>query len=298
VSVPATTESAFFNAAHATAFLLVEGPDDERFWLPRVNPRTCQVRPMKGRKAALDQLALARREARPGLVAVLDADFDRLEGVLAEYPDVVWTDLHDLEGIFIASPALEKVLAETASRAKLRSADGEDGAWVRDALLARAVPIGRLRWHSAKQRLDLIFRKREPEGGFKYIDYGAFCRRTTWEMDARALVQEVLDFSQRPQLDVDTLIAGMAALPEVDRWQLCVGHDMVGLLAVGLRTKLGNRNLRIEELQERLRLAFETGHLEATSMYRALREWEARNAPFRVFGGSDLATRVGPGGSV
>lgn len=94
----------------------------------------------------------------------------------------------------------------------------------------------------------------------------------------------VLNFSLKHKLKADDLLARMDELPEIDSLQLCVGHDLVGLLSVGLRSKLGSHNhLKIEDLQERLRLAFEQADLERTDMYRSLRDWEQRNAPYRIF---------------
>ena len=283
VTVPPPTEAEFFNAARPTAFVLVEGGSDERFWLARLDPRACQVRAMGGRDRALAELHTARSEGKGGFVAVLDADFDRLEGMLLDDPDVVWTDLHDLELVLIASPALDipprlrASLASSASTLRPRPCD------VRETLLSRGLGPARLRWLSLREKLALTFRKLAPDGTFRFLEYSAFCDRTTWKLDVTKLVKTVLDFSSQHRLDQQDLLRRMKSLPEVDAWQLCVGHDLLGLLAVGLRSKLGNRNLAIEELQERLRLAFERAHLEATAMFAALRRWEQGNPPFRIF---------------
>lgn len=282
VTVPPPTEAEFFNAARPTAFLLVEGGSDERFWLARVDRRSCQVRAAGSRDKALTELHTVRVEGRGGFVAVLDADFDRLEGTLPEEPDVVWTDLHDLELMLIASPALDKVVVEACSRPKCEKLEAEEGCGVREALLSRGLEPARLRWLSRRDSLALTFRKRSPDGSFRYLDYAAFCDRVKWRLDLAVLVKTVLDFSSQHRIKPQDLVLRMKSLPEADAWQLCVGHDLVGLLSVGLRSKLGNRSISIEDLQERLRLAFERGHLEATGMFAALRRWERANAPFRV----------------
>ena len=283
VTVPPPTEAEFFNAARPTAFLLVEGGSDERFWLARVDSRSCQVRAMRGRDRALAELRTVRAEGKGSFVAALDADFDRLEGTLLDDPDVIWTDLHDLELVLIASPALDKVLVEACSRSKREKLEAEEGCDVREALLSRGLGPGRLRWLSLREKLALTFRKLAPDGTFQFLKYSDFCDRTTWKLDVTELVKTVLGFSSQPLDQQTLLLRRMKSLPEVDAWQLCVGHDLLGLLAVGLRSKLGNRNLAIEELQERLRLAFERAHLEATAMFAALRRWERDNPPFRIF---------------
>ena len=284
VTASPPTEAAFFNAARATTFLLVEGATDERFWAARVDFRACQIRPTGSRDAALATLRTVRTEGKEVFVAVLDADFDRLDGTLPADADVVWTDLHDLETILLASPALDKVLVEVASRAKCRSLEVAEGRTVREALIARGLEMGRLRWVSRRGELSLTFRKAREDGSFNHVDHGKFCDRTTWTLDVAKLVKTVLDFSMDPRTLPADLLSCMKALPAADPWQLCTGHDLVGLLAVGLRHKLGSRKpLSIEDIEERLRLAFEQAHLERTGMFAALRRWELDHVPFRLF---------------
>ncbi len=233
---------------------------------------------MGGRDAALAELERARAERRDGedksdgLVAVLDADWDRLEGSLARHSDVVWTDFHDLDMILIASPALDKLLAEVASRPKLAKAPG-----ARETAIEHAVVVGKLRWASKREGLRLAFRKKNPKDeSFSYLRYASFCDAKTWTLDKKKLVREARNFSQRHDLDERALLDRMARLPPADPMQLCVGHDVVGLLSIGLKSKLGNRSLSIDELEERLRLAFEREHLHGTIMYRDLKAWEER----------------------
>ncbi len=280
--VPPPTEAQFFNAARATAFLLVEGATDERFWLSRVEAHACQVRAVGGREKALEELRTTEREGILGVLAVLDADFDRLDGTLLQEANIVWTDSHDLDTVLIASPAFEKILVEVASRKKVLDFQASEGRTLRDALVARGAEMGRLRWLSRRERMSLSFRKARPDGSFGHVDHAKFCDRARWGMDVAKLVRAVLEYSNDHKMKAEVLLAGMRSLPEADVWQLCVGHDLVGLLVVGLRSRLGNRNLTMDEIEERLRLAFERSDLERTSMYRDIRRWEQQSKPFRL----------------
>ncbi len=278
---PPTTVSEFFNAARRTVSLLVEGGSDARFWLRRVDRRVCQVFPMNGKANVWEELKKARAAGKPAFVAVLDADCERLEGTIVDDPDVVWTDFHDLETVLIASPALEHVLHEIGSIDRCEAFEKEKG--IRPALLANAVPLGRLRWLSLRQKLDLTFKKMQSRK-FHYVDYRSFFEERSWEVDVRKMVKRVLDFCNRPDLKVDALMQDMDALPNADPWQVVSGHDLVGILIVGLRSKLGSRtDLNIEDFQQSLRLAFEQRHIESTNMYAALKAWEQRHEGFRIF---------------
>jgi hypothetical protein len=299
IAVPPSTEAAFFNAAVATTFLLVEGGSDARFWEPRVHS-SCQVRVMDGRPKALAEIRAARSEKRPGILAILDADLDLADNSLVPEEGVIWTDLNDMEAMLIASPALEKVLAEVASKKKIGQFESR-GCTVREQILRHASTLGEFRLVARRRGLVLIFRKKaqrpgksdHEEGsngtdGFRYMGYGDFCNRADWAIDRLAMSKTVLNFSGRQDLNPETVSADAAieARTVADRWHLVNGHDAVGLLSVGCRKAIGNRNLSIEELQERLRLASEGAHLEKTLMYKSLRDWEAANPTFRVLGWS------------
>lgn len=79
-----------------------------------------------------------------------------------------------------------------------RGARYQIGTSVREELVCRAEPIGRLRWVSLRDALKLTFRKSKKDR-LQSIDYGKFCDRKSWTMDVRAMVQTVLDFSGVPR---------------------------------------------------------------------------------------------------
>lgn len=281
VTPPVATEAEFFNAGRATVFLLVEGNSDARFWQSRVDHKRCQVRAMGGRDKAIEEVEQRRRENKRGFVAVLDADFDRVEGTLREDPDIVFTDFHDLECMLVGSPALEKVLDVLGSRDKCAQFE-EKTKPIREVLLENARIIGELRWLSKRDKLNLVFRK--PDGNkFRYIGYKEFCDQKSWSVEPRQLVVHVCNFSMRHGLKPDDLLERMGLLPDADPWQICVGHDLLGLLAIGLRQRLGNETVDEPTMQNSFLLAYEEAYLKETLMYRALCAWEEKHPPFRIF---------------
>lgn len=283
VAVDPATESEFFNAARHTTFLLVEGHVDERFWRRWIEPRRCQIRAMGGRDKVFAAIELSRREGRPEFVAVIDADFDRVDGGLRADPDIVYTDEHDLEGMLVRSPALEKVIDILGSADKCAAFEKQHKP-IREALVDNARSIGKLRWLSKRDKLNLTFRKTK-DSEFQYLRYGEFCERKEWSVDPRKLVIHVCNFSMRHDLKAEDVLARMDALPDVDSWQLCAGHDLIGLLVIGLRQVLGNATKDESTLQDSFLLAYEEVYLLETSMYRALRVWEAKDARFRLLRG-------------
>lgn len=129
-----------------------------------------------------------------------------------------------------------------------------------------------------------MFRKRDPKKNeFRYLKYTEFCEHKDWSVDAKELVVHVCNFSTRHDLKVEALLACMQTLPEVDAWQLCVGHDLLGLLGIGLRQALGNQTRDEADMQESFLLAYEEAYLKETAMFRALCVWETRDPRYRIF---------------
>lgn len=110
-----TTESKMFNAARKTVSLLVESGVDRGFWSIYIHDQ-CLVRDMGqgGREAALTYLDEAKGKDAV-LIAVLDADLDRILGRLAVRDDVIWTDAHDLETTLMSEAVVDK-LVRSATR--------------------------------------------------------------------------------------------------------------------------------------------------------------------------------------
>jgi predicted ATP-binding protein involved in virulence len=63
------------------------------------------------------------------------------------------------------------------------------------------------------------------------------------------------------------------------------GHDLVNILSMALRKAIGSQSaaaVEVEVMERALRLAYEGMDFASSELYRALREWEQRNNPFRV----------------
>jgi len=285
------TESKHFNAARKTVTLLVESGVDEGFWRQFC---VCEIRHQHqgGRPAVLKVLLDASTQADAELVAILDADFDRLSGQPGPNlpPEVlnriVWTDGHDLETTLLGLPVLEKLLAFELTPERLTLAETRWRETFRARLFRHARGAGRLRWLSLRQSLGVEFRK-EKKGELESLDYGKAVGKD-WEPSAEHLVKEVRNFSNQQTLVIQTLVAQCESLPPAEDAQLCNGHDLIGFLGVGLleigasRAQRTRMKYRPDELTERVMLACERTHLMQTQMWAHLKHFEAANPGFQV----------------
>ncbi|MCK6517453.1 DUF4435 domain-containing protein [Myxococcota bacterium] len=287
---PILAKNKLSNAAKPTVTLLVEAGSDQRFWRMFVRAKVEHMG-QGGREAAIKLLDEARTHEDAWFVAALDADLDRVEGRLAQRDDVAWTDAHDLETTLLTTPALGKLAARELGPERLADLERSWGAPLLQRLFACARPMARLRWLK-QRRLDALdglkFKKSERGGELRHFD--------RWEQlsggalkppEPGACVEAVIQFSGGA---ADTLrregagiVNELAALPEADDAQLCNGHDLMALLTLLLRGKLKDSSGdAVAQLSALLAVACERADLEQTSMFAALRVWQAAHPKFAL----------------
>ena len=259
---------------HPGTFLLVEGRDDRLVFERHTSKPHCHVKVLEGKERLYEVVHILEEDEFAGVVGVVDADLDRIQGVGVPSPNILMTDDHDLETMQLRSAALEVLLGEFGSPNKLQRF-GDD---VRPALLGAALPIGALRLHSRRAGLDLRF------GGVRYancIDVSSL------QPDPDGMVSEVMNRSMRQDLNPTELKRAVELILKEghDPWQLCSGPDLVAILSLGLRKTLGTNDageVAEDRLQRMLRIAY-GAHLHSSELRAQLQAWVHQHPPYRVF---------------
>lgn len=262
------------------SFLLVEGKTDHKLYTRFVDKKQCQIVSAVGKSVVIQVLLILEKILFPGILAIVDADFDVLEDRLPVSPNMCYTDLHDLEAMLLQSPALESVLNESGSVEKIEQIMSKTGKDVRTLLLECGIVIGYLRWVSLREELALVF---------KGLEFDAFMDRDVLTIDQTKLMQTVKDKSKKPDLEEVQLQASIQKLQEGahDPWHVCCGHDLVRLLSKGLqgvlsREKKNTNDVNPDRLEHDLRLAFERAYFYKTRLYLYIQQWEILNAPYII----------------
>lgn len=258
----------------SSTFLLVEGSSDKVFYERFVDKAVCELEVAVGKLRVINVLEILDRSNFCGVLGIVDADFDRLESLSHNSPNLLLTDTHDLETMLLNSPALDKVVREFGSEEKI-SKLGMD---VRAALVEAGISIGYLRWISQRDRLNLTF---------SGIKYSKFIKEQNLQLDELGLIQEVKNKSQASfdSKDIQEQIAAQKNNNH-DRWQVCCGHDLVEILSLGLRKAIGtmkSSEIEPESLERSLRLAYEEVYFRQTQLYANICKWENQNTLFQVF---------------
>ncbi len=247
------------------AFLLVEGSSDKVFYERFVDKTVCEFVIMIGKSRAIAVLGILEKSSFQRVLAIVDADFDRLE--LSQYnsPNLLRTDTHDLETMLIDSPALDKVIVEFGSEDKIAKFGN-----VRAALIEAGVSIGYLRWISLSNELNLTFNG---------IKFSKFINEQTLQIDESELIKEVKNKSQNFSLDnrdIQQWVANKKS-DNHDPLQICCGHDLVEILSLGLRKAIGTMKVEVDSLERSLRLAYEEVYFQQTQLYADIHQWGIDN---------------------
>ncbi len=265
-------------STYSGTFLLVEGGSDKTFYERFVDKLACELVSVSGKPSSklrvIDVLKILEKSSFQGVLAIVDADFERLETFLYSSPNLLRTDTHDLETMLINSPALNKVVAEFGSGEKIAQFNRD----VRLALLETGISVGYLLWISQCDRLNLTF-----EG----ITFSKFINEQTIQIDELRLIREIKNKSQAFSLKDEDLQQRLMAEKSNnhDPWQVCCGHHLVEILSLGLRKAIGsNKAADVEpnSLERNLRLAYEEVFFRDTKLYLDIRIWESNNQPFKV----------------
>ena len=256
--------------SHDSAFLLLEGKDDVRFWRSRRHSN-CELVDGEGKPNVVGAVQRIDAARIPGALGIVDSDYELPASPRAESDNLLYTDAHDLECLLCRSSALDKVLAEHGDAAKIRRFEHDAGIDVRTALLERALAFGRLRW--------AVCREQPAIGLHRKIAVPRFMNEETWNVDRERVIRETVS-----DADVQVITDRLTRLPEADPWYVAHGHDMVEILRTGLRRVLGNLPARVEaqDVAGLLRAGMSPEALRKTGLGAGVYSWQAANRPYSV----------------
>ncbi len=249
--------------------VLVEGVTDALLLESLLDTESCVVQFGNDRDTAVAALRILNGSQFGGCIAIIDADFHRLSGSLEPEDNCFHSDGHDLEIMLLTSQALDRVVGERGSREKIEAFAQSHGPVIASAILRLAEAIGKLRFVSFRDELNLRF---------KGMRFSRFVDRSCGAISSSDLLTEVI---RRTEGHVDR--AGIesslieTAFGPFDSRDLCNGHDCIEILGQLLQRLLGSNQsgtVTKSVLERELRLAYTTADFHRTKLYRALIEWQ------------------------
>lgn|SRR6266508_3685792 len=214
--------------------LATEGTTDSRLLDSFIDHAECQTIPGYGKEKVTEAIEIADRRSADGILGIVDADFDHLDGRQSSSPNLLLTDHHDFLVMILNSRALEKFINNWCNQEKVQRFLAVGGYRdFRDAIFIKALPLGLLRRHSFRRELGLRFHDVRVE---------RFIIRDDLSTDLQEMVARVLQRSGMTLTMRDDLVRQIAEAlgGDHDVLQVCNGHDLLEILAIGLRRAIGN----------------------------------------------------------
>ncbi|MDR3564455.1 MAG: DUF4435 domain-containing protein [Negativicutes bacterium] len=260
------------------SILIVEGVNDEKIFSRFIDGDKCEIEIAFNKSNALDALDLLEDEGFPGVVAVVDADFDRVLGRSRHLENLCMTETHDLDLVVLLSSAFDFYIKEYCDNEKLHKSFEGDPKKLRTKIFNACLPIAYCRLASERRGMNI---------SFKDLNYGEFIDKFTLEIDKMTLFSIVLSKSN-VNYDVNILsrLVDLEESYNFDLLQLVNGHDATAVLGIALQEMVGRRrevHTWSREVESALRLAFDWESMTRTEIYEALKGWEVSSAPYIIF---------------
>lgn len=264
-------------ASSAATMVIVEGSQDSVIYrkVLEPDPARCRLIPAGGKDNALEAIEKLRQYCCPGVLAIVDADFWHLESMSAPGPDVLVTDKHDIETTMLSVGVLNRVLQALGSERELKRLDHS----VEEMLLASGLPLGTARWvASSRLKIDLTF---------KGLDFDKFINHDTLDLDIDSMTQELqrINPGKIGNRSIMVKVVRDWLRRKADPWNVCCGHDLTAILAIGLAHIFGNRkghNVNADAVFDAMADAFQSELFTRTELYRSVLEWESNNLGYVV----------------
>ena len=204
------------------------------------------------------------------VIGIMDADLDHLTE-RSRRPPLFLTDTRDMEGMMLRSGAYDDIMSEYADPDRKQSFEDSHGD-VRKAVLEAAYPLGMLMYVSEMNGLGY---------SFKDLDFDYFIDNRTLSCDVRRMLDLIISRSPSARrAERKDVMQMLSAEPERDPWIVCRGHDLMAIIAIGLKHIFGSYNskgMNADQVSGGFRLAFDTSDMEDTGLYADTAEWCSRN---------------------
>lgn len=271
------TEIRLQRAVHKGSFLLLEGDTDVRFLKRLIDVKACAPIACFGKQRTLDALAILVGANFPGVLAVVDSDYDIILERSPAGPNVCLTDHNDLELTLFVSPAFQRLLDEFGHEQKIRAAQDAAGQLMVDQIICEAAVIGSVRLASLRANWSMDF------DGFEI----RFKPGKGISVDRAESIRALLARSRIvPALTVADVAMQIASNPSLTNpVKLCNGHDICQIAARALNNWIGGSNWNRGDANfffSVLGLAFDKADFAQTQTFACIASWESRNRPYTV----------------
>lgn len=254
--------------------VLVEGPDDMGVLDPHICEEGAYLIPGYGKSSVEYVIDQADALDLAFVLAILDRDWVDIAEDAKNSPNVVYSDLYDLDATVISSgDVCRRVVGSFCDMSGLRRHVARTG--VQDFIhfaIQPSLAIGVLRLISHEQGLELSVRN-FPVAQVMDVDGGP--------VDIKRMILIAVSKSASHEVNLDEVTLAESITGRISQitnpLRYCSGHDLATALSVVMRQRW-DCHVRASVIVKAIRAAFSCADLMSTQLYRDVERWaEGRN---------------------
>ena len=247
--------------------LIVEGPDDKKFYSNYVNSSNVIVCVCvaEGCYNLLEILNMVNKnlELKNKIIAIKDADFDHIAGRTYEYDNLFMTDTHDWETMTMTDDVERKISNEYLD-------EGKTGLF--EQVMSDLLYYSYIRYyndwiHCEKQEKGILFKGLNIESIYNGVN----------AVDLLSILEIIKSHGNNSKLDNFpndlTIETFKTEHPVLDLKQLSRGHDVVGALRCWIKVRKKGKNINDNVISIMLRTGFSKQDFMATKLYKDINQW-------------------------
>jgi hypothetical protein len=253
--------------------LIVEGPRDVKLFKKFTVGEEFKIIPGAGKPNILEAIIKLKQDDEREVVAVVDADFWRLEKIEPKEPNIIVTDLRDMDVMILSSRSLHNSLIEYGDEEKIKQLKQP----LFQYLLEKSKPLTIFRWISSPTQKNyyLTF-----DDDVKIDD---FINKRDLTLKIDHMITIVMRESSNVDLDPEEIKKNIESFDcsNINLLDFCHGHDMTKILYIGLKNIFGNqqaKRLDLSLLEITLRNNYDFSEFSKTKLFESLKTWEEKNS--------------------
>lgn len=256
------------------SIVLVEGGTDIKRFKPYVDSGRCILVNCWGRQKAVEAVHLLQQRPPSGIVALIDADFDRMQNQLSNDKRIIYSERHDFDLDWITIDILDLYLEQVGDEGKVAAQGGP--AAIFDKIVDGLRPISGARYLNAQRKIP--YKVSSLNAGDYFAGFAVDIDKYIDDLVAKSNINN----KQKADLKKDIEVAAQGGHNSL---QFTNGHDFHCALGASLRSELGSRKEAQSygsECEIHFRLAFNGEKFKETTLYKDILNWEAASNGFSV----------------
>ncbi len=261
-------------------YVIVEGESDSLFFSKFTDKTNNRISIAFGYENVIEIIKISEKRKRKGVLGIIDSDFNNILNHRNPSINLLQTDTHDLETLIIKSETFEYVTNSLCSKRKLKEFEKSINLSLRDYLLELSKPLALFRLVNQLEELGLMFKPSFQDGKElkfeKIID-----KRTFTFLGEKQMFDSVKNYyNQAPALIYENIKEKIDKLAKkrYNIWQLCNGHDIIKIFAIGLKQKIGSKNISAIEIEKQLINSYDSAFFKETDLFKKIIKWQNKNS--------------------